>query len=239
MKIVAVNGSHKGETGNTNIMVNAFLKGAEKAGAEIVNIILAKKDLKPCRACKACWFNTPGQCIIKDDMTSILQLLKDADVWIWATPLYFDNISSILKIFIERLMVIGSPYWEKDNAGECRHLTTRTIPKLIMISNCGFPERSHFQVISHWINRHARNFGTELIGEIYTSEGALLSTQVAELHPIISNYLQVLETAGKEVVISTQLSEKTKKLLEQKFIPDEIYTQEAKRYVDSILINKP
>lgn len=239
MKIVAVNGSHKGEAGNTNIMINAFLKGAEKTGAEVANIILAKKELKPCTSCKACWFNTPGQCVIKDDMASILQLLKDADVWIWATPLYFDNISSMLKIFIERLMVIGSPYWGKDNSGENRHLTTITIPKLIIMSNCGFPERSHFQVISHWINRHARNFGTELIGEIYTSEGALLSTQVTELRPIISDYLQALERAGKEVATSTRLSEKTKKLLEQKFIPDEIYTQEAKRIVDSILINKP
>jgi len=235
MKIVAVNGSHKGKTGNTNIMVSNFLKGAEQAGAETVNIFLADKNIGYCTACKACWFNTPGTCVVKDDMNEVLCLLQDADVWIWATPLYFDNISSMLKVFIDRLMVIGSPYWDKDKDGEYRHLTTIAVPKLIMMSNCGYPETSHFQVISHCINRHARNLGTEVICEIYTSEGALLSTQVAELLPMVSDYLQALETAGKEIVTTMQVSEKTKKLLEQKFISDEVYAQEVKFYVDSIL----
>lgn len=235
MKIAAVNGSHKGKTGNTNIMVSNFLKGAEQAGAETVNIFLADKDIGYCTACKACWFKTPGTCVLKDDMHEVLHLLQNADIWLWATPLYFDNISSMLKVFIDRLMVIGSPYWDKDKVGECRHLTTSALPKLIMMSNCGYPEKSHFQVISHWIKRHARNLGTEVIGEIYTSEGALLNTQVDELLPMVSNYLQVLETAGKEIVTTMQLSEKTKKLLEEKFIPDAIYVQEVKRYVDSIL----
>jgi len=235
LKIVAVNGSHKGKNGNTDTMVSAFLKGAREAGAETLNIFLAGKEIRPCRACKVCWFGSPGRCVIKDDMADILRLLKDADVWIWATPLYFDNISSILKVFIDRLMVIGSPYWDKDKDGECRHLTTSVLPKLMMMSNCGYPERSHFQVISHWANRYARNLGTELIGEIYTSEGALLSTKVTELLPKILDYLQVLETAGKEVVTTMRLSEITKRLLEQKFIPDQIYVQEVKHYVDSML----
>jgi len=40
----------------------------------------------------------------------------------------------MLKVFIDRLMVIGSPYWDKDKVGECRHLTTSALPKLIMMS---------------------------------------------------------------------------------------------------------
>ena len=67
-------------------------------------------------------------------MHKVLRLLQNADVWLWATPLYFDNISSMLKVFIDRLMVIGSPYWDKDKVGECRHLTTSALPKLIMMS---------------------------------------------------------------------------------------------------------
>lgn len=235
MKIVAINGSHKGKSGNTDIMVTAFLKGAQEAGAEIVNIFLAEKEIKYCKACKACWFNSSGQCVIKDDMSEIMSLMEGADIRILATPLYFDNISSRLKVFMDRLMVTVSPYWEKDKDGECRHLTTHLSPKLIMISNCGYPERSNFQVISHWIRRIARNADTEVIGEIYASQGALLSTQVEELRPIIFNYLQALEKAGKEIVSDMRLSEGTKKLLEQNFISDEIYIQEVKKYVDSML----
>ncbi|MDF2564193.1 MAG: NADPH-dependent reductase [Massilibacillus sp.] len=235
MKIVAINGSHKGKAGNTNIMVNAFLKGAQEAGAETVNIFLAEKEIKYCKACKACWFNSPGQCVIEDDMAEILSLMEGADIRILATPLYFDNISSMQKVFMDRMMVTANPYWGKDKNGECRHFTTSLPPKLIMIANCGYPERSHFEVISHWIKRHARNINTDIICEIYASQGALLSTNADEVRPIITTYLKVLETAGKEIATEMKLTEKTAKLLEHNFIPDEIYIQEVKRYVDNIL----
>lgn len=235
MKIVAINGSHKGKFGNTDKMVSAFFKGAQAAGAETLNIFLAEKEIKYCKACKVCWFNGLGECVIKDDMTEILSLMEGLDVCILATPIYVDNISSMLKAFMDRLMVTISPYWEKDKNGECRHLRTSLSPKLIMISNCGYPERSHFQVISHWIKRVARNMNTEVIAEIYASQGALLNTRIEEVRLVVSNYLQALEKAGKEIITDMRLSEETKKLLERKFIPDEIYIEEAKKYVNSML----
>ncbi|AZV56780.1 flavodoxin family protein [Clostridium sp. AWRP] len=237
MKIVAINGSHVGKSGNTNVMVTALLKGAQEVGAQTNNIFLAEKNIEYCKACKFCWFKSPGKCVIKDDMNEILYSMKGADILILATPLYFDNISSMLKVFIDRLIVTASPYWEKDNDGECRHIRRYKTPKLIIVSNCGYPERSHFQVVSHWIRRVARNADTEVIGEIYASQGALLSTQVKELHAVISAYLKTLEKAGKEIVMDMRLSEQTKKLLEQNFIPDEIYIREAKNRSDYILKN--
>ena len=105
----------------------------------------------------------------------------------------------------------------------------------MMIANCGYPEKSQFQVISHWIKRVARNMNTEVIGEIYASQGALLSTEVEELRPVICKYLQLLEVAGKEIVTNLKLSEETITLLKSNFIPNEIYIQEVNRHVDLML----
>lgn len=52
---------------------------------------------------------------------------------------------------------------------------------------------------------------------------------------IVSNYLKVLETAGKEIAADMKLTEETTKSLEQNFISDEIYIQEVKQYVDMVL----
>lgn len=235
MKIAVINGSHRGRNGNTAIMVNAFLKGAMEAGADTININLAEKNIKYCTACKACWFKTPGKCVLRDDMAEIVELIEDADIRVLATPLYFDNISSMLKVFIDRLMITASPYWGIDAEGECRHLPTQAVPSLIMMANCGYPERSHFQVISHWIKRHARNLNAPVIAEIYASQGALLTVREDEVGVSVSNYVKALEAAGKEIATDRKLLSKTKTALEQKFIPDEVYIHEVKKNVDNLL----
>lgn len=172
-------------------------------------------------------------------MTGLLPLLKSAAVWVWATPLYFDNISSMLKTFIDRLMVLASPRWTKDENGECRHLTAMAPPKLVLVANCGYPERSHFQVVSHWIERHARNLGTEVIGEICVSEGALLSSQAEELRPIVADRLQAIETAGREIAAGLKISAETRDLLARPFIPAEAYIRGVDSYIDAMLKKTP
>lgn len=237
MKIVVINGSPKGKASNTNVMVSAFLKGALEAGAETVNIFLSEKEVKHCRGCFSCWLNTPGQCVIKDDMAEILAVCEGANIFVLATPLYFDNVSSMLKAFMDRMIVKSNPHFQKDADGECRHLKNAETPspKLVMISNCGFSERSHFQVISHWIKRVALNMKTEVSGEFYAAQGGLLNNNAEELRPIISEYLKNMENAGREIVADNKVSEKTKILLEQNFIPDEIYIEKANSYFDTVL----
>ncbi|WP_094604004.1 hypothetical protein SPSIL_044320 [Sporomusa silvacetica DSM 10669] len=226
MKIVAINGSPKGKASNTNVMVSAFLKGAQEAGAEIVNVFLAEKEIKHCKGCISCWTNTPGQCVIKDDMAEILAVKEGADILVLATPLYYDHISSMLKVFMDRMIVTVAPHVQKYSNGECRHVNKDNDaspfrsgvkpPKLVMISNCGYPERSHFQVISLWIERLALNMLTEVIGEIYIPQGPFLNLPAEALQPLtascpqlvdnIANYLQLLEKAGKEIATDSMLS---------------------------------
>lgn len=66
MKIVVINGSPKGKNSNTNVMVQAFLKGAQEA--ETLNIFLSEKEIKHCKGCHTCWTKGPGQCVTNDDM---------------------------------------------------------------------------------------------------------------------------------------------------------------------------
>lgn len=215
MKVVAINGSPRGKASNTNVLVSALLKGAQEAGAETVNVFLAEKDIRYCKGCYSCWTKTPGKCVIQDDMAEVLALLEGANVIVLATPLYFNNVSGTLKVFMDRLAVTGNPLAQKGAGKESQGLMPERIPpKFVMVANCGFPIKSQFEVVSLWIKKVASLMRTELIGEIYATRGHVFTVLPDELRPAIADYLQLLESAGKEIATGMKLSEATKEQLE-------------------------
>ena len=222
MEIVVINGSPKGKDSNTNVMVSAFLKGAQEAGAETINIFLCEKKIKHCKGCHTCWTKGPGQCVTNDDMLGILSQMAGANVIVFATPVYFGNLSGMLKVFMDRMTMIGSPHSQKDikEKGQKLNPIEAQTPKLMMISNCGLPNRDEFLVISLWMKRVAQKMRMELIGEVYATQGKFLTSTPEELQPVISNYLLLLENAGKEVAGNMKLSEETERQLSQNYISE-------------------
>jgi multimeric flavodoxin WrbA len=220
VRITSFNGSPKGARGNTHVMVEAFLRGAGEAGAETENVFLAGKKVLPCTGCNACWMKTPGICAQRDDMDELLAKVIASDVVVFATPVYVDNVTGLMKNFMDRLIPIADPHWEKDENGECRHLMRHGRPsKIAVISNCGFPQQSHFQVLRLLFRRVARNIHADLIAEIYRDGGALLTSPASELRPIVEHYKDLVRLAGREVVEKSRLSKETIARLEEPLFP--------------------
>lgn len=225
MKITVFSGGHKGGEGNTLILVEEFLKGAEEAGAETENIILAGKDIRRCMGRFECWLKTPGKCTIRDDMDDLLPRFMASDIVVFACPVYFDNVPSAMKNFIERLAPVLLPQFEEDGIGEYRHSRRYDkYPKLVVISNAGLPGQANFDVERLFFRRLARTFHTELIAEIYRGEGEIFrGKNNIMLKPLIGKYKKLLRSAGKEVVENQLLSEKTVKDLEKPIVPPSLY----------------
>ena len=152
-------------------------------------------------------------------MTDVISHLSGANIIVLASPLYFNNISGTLKVFMDRLTVTGSPHPPKAGKTESKNDKPMDVvpPILVMMSNCGFPDRSQFQVVSLWIKRAAAMMQTNLIGEIYAVQGKHLSNPTDELRPAIDNYLKLLESAGKEIALNLKLAETTENLLQYDF----------------------
>ncbi len=236
MKITVFNGSPRGEKGNTNFMVKEFLAGAKEAGAEVENIFLVKQKISHCLGCFHCWEKTPGECIIKDDMSIFLEKFENSNIVVFATPLYVDNVSGIMKNFMDRLIPLADPHFTTDENNETRHVKRSEFsPKIVVISNSGFPEASHFQVLKLLFRRIARNFHTEVIGEIYRGGGEILQKNILILKPLIWKYKSLLKKAGKEIVENLRLSEETVEKLEKPIISHEKYRNGANKFWDESL----
>lgn len=70
-------------------MVQAFLKGAQEAGAETLNIFLSEKEIKHCKGCHICRTKGPGQCVTNDDMLRVLSSMGGANIIAFATPVLY------------------------------------------------------------------------------------------------------------------------------------------------------
>ncbi len=235
MKITVFNGSPRGKRGNTHIMVKEFSKGVKKAGGVIENIFLIKKEIKPCLGCFDCWYKTPGKCIIKDDMNELLSKFLSSDIVVFATPIYIDNLTGIMKNFMDRLIPVIDPRFERDEIGECRHKKRfEKYPKIVVISNCGYPEQSHFQVLRLLFKRVARNLHSDIIAEIYRGGGWLLKTSLVS-KKLVLDYKKLLRKVGREIVKNLSLSEKTISELRKPIISVDEFIEFANKGCDKLL----
>lgn len=101
MKILILNGSPR-PNGNTKKMIDAFSEGAMSSGHQIDVVDVCKKKINGCLACEYCHTKGHGACIQKDDMQEVYDLLKEAEMLVIASPIYYHGISGQLKCVIDR-----------------------------------------------------------------------------------------------------------------------------------------
>ncbi len=207
MKITVFNGSPAGKNSATNVITAVFLRGAETAGAEIKNIFLADYKIEQCQGCFACWFKTPGKCIFNDDMQELLKLYNESDIVCFATPIFTWNMTGLLKNFIDRLVPLKCPKMvEQDGNYDMQDSKVKT-QKFIIISNCGFPGDNNFEVLKASVACCNPSL------EIYRNCGKLLKTKNPIAHEKVEQWLQIVEEAGKQVVLYGDVSERTREEL--------------------------
>lgn len=105
MKIIVLQGSPNIK-GSTSILSEQFIKGAQEKGHEVTRFDVSRMDIKPCIGCVACGYE--GPCVQKDDNEMIKEALLNADMVVFASPLYYFGMSAQLKAVIDRFCSYNS-----------------------------------------------------------------------------------------------------------------------------------
>ncbi len=94
--------------GNSDVLADAFAKGAAEAGNQVEKVNLANKEINFCKGCFVC--QSKQRCFMRDDADAIEQKMEQADVLAFATPIYYYEMSGQLKTMLDR----GNPLFTTD-----------------------------------------------------------------------------------------------------------------------------
>lgn len=118
MKNVLIISSSLRGGSNSEILAHEAEKGAIDAGNVVEFINLKGKKIKFCIGCLAC--QKTGKCVQKDDMAEMIAKVQNADTIIFATPIYYYEMSGQLKTFLDRC----NPLYGQDNKFKDVYLIT-------------------------------------------------------------------------------------------------------------------
>jgi multimeric flavodoxin WrbA len=172
VKILALIGSYR-KHGNTAQIVDLILERLQEAAShrahdalpgkalEIERIHLGDRDLGPCRGCRICFDRGEEQCPQKDDLLVIRAKMQEADGLILASPVYVDDVSGIVKNWIDRLAFVCH---RPEFAGKCAYL----------IATVGSSPTSHtLRTLSLALN----TWGFHVVGQAGFKMGALMTPE--------------------------------------------------------------
>jgi multimeric flavodoxin WrbA len=104
--ILGIMGSPR-KKGNTHLLVDSILKGAEEEGAKADTLLLTDLKIKECDGCHRCWKGE--ECPKDDDMVNVYPRIIKSDLFIFGTPVYWYGPTGLMKLFIDRFVYFNCP----------------------------------------------------------------------------------------------------------------------------------
>lgn len=148
MNILIINGSHR--NGNTKRFIKKAEEVLSKKGYSVEILELLEKKFEFCKGCLVC--EESGECVIDDTFTQdIYKALKEADAYVFATPVYFNTVTALFKNFIDRTNCLCSYYEEN--------------PKKITMFLVGQADEDSLNSALGYLNEYAEIMNFEVAGE--------------------------------------------------------------------------
>jgi len=227
MNVLAFNSSPRKEKGISEIVMNLFLEGAKEAGAETERHYVCDLDVKGCLGCFACWTETPGRCVHRDDMDWIIPRWGEADVIYLGTPIYNYNITHYLQRLTERMLPTILHYME-EREGLTRHPERyeRRPRKTVLAAVAGFPDLENFDV--------AKALFPDALHILLPSAQILEDPEGSKL---VAFFTEAVKEAGRQIVTKGTVDENVRKNLVVDYPPEvkNMMREDANKYFEALL----
>ena len=224
MKVLAINGSPHMVEGNTAMILNPFLEGMKEAGADVDLFYTQKLKIGPCNGDMSCWFVNPGTCGQKDDMQMLLPKFKEADVIVWASPVYYSGVTGPLKNLMDRQL----PLHIEGELGSKRQ-------KIVLVSTCGAWEVSMFDPLLQQMKAlYSRPEGSsDFAGALLRpmADGMKEMIKAGETR-LVEGVFRAAKEAGRQLAKEGKISEELQKEVAKELMPRDAYYKAAQMMME-------
>ena len=225
MKVLAINGSPHMDEGNTAMILNPFLEGMKEAGGDVEVFYTRKLKIGPCNGDLSCWFKNPGTCGQKDDMQMLLPKIKEADVIVWASPVYYAGVTGPLKNLMDRQLPL---YLQ---GGRVKR------QKAVLVSTCGAWELSMFDPLLLQMKAiYTRPDGSsDFAGALLRpmADGMKEMVKAGETG-LVDGIFQAAKEAGRQLAKEGMISEELQKQVSRELMPRDAYYKAAQMMMEEI-----
>lgn len=228
MKIVAINASHRGDKGFTQFLLEKLAAGAREAGADFDIVALSKCRINQCIGCEVCHTEKSYlKCIFedKDDVKSVFDRMRAADIIVFATPVYVFGMSGLMKRFFDRINSTGdSNKLKVTKSGLFFHhidgeLCSKRFALVVTCDN--LEDRTSESVVSYF-KSYSQFMDAPIAGMLIRKSGRLIghghSPELEKKYPRIYDVYEAYVQAGRELATKKHITAKTRKRANQQII---------------------
>jgi multimeric flavodoxin WrbA len=200
-KIIAVNSSPNMEKGNTSLILTPFLEGMREKGADVELFYTKKLRIRPCQGDFDCVMKTPGECFQKDDMKMLYPKLVDADIWVFASPLYVSSVNGPMKNLWDRIIIPMGEVRTVFRNGRSRHPMRAGIKsgKIVLVSSCGYWKVDNFNMLIDLTKEFGYHSEREYIGALLRPHAYAMRYMVDSGNQA-DDVLEAAREAGRQLI---------------------------------------
>ncbi|MFC1911582.1 flavodoxin family protein [Chloroflexota bacterium] len=184
-RILVINGATR-EDGNTDVIVKKLAEGILTAGLKVRCVTLRELNISDCIGCCQCL--RESTCHFQDDMTGLRDAVVAADVLVFASPIYWCEVTALMKTFIDRLYF----YHHKANSSLVAG------KKALLLTTLGEKDAAYeSEVLIEFYKRCLRSLGITILDMLFFPE--LMEKEDIEQRP---DYLEIALNTGKKIAAS-------------------------------------
>jgi NAD(P)H-dependent FMN reductase len=227
-RIVALNGSHRGDKGQTHFFIDYLFQGATAAGADCEVVTLARLKINRCLSCYRC---QTGElhlvCVYddKDDVRGILDKMAAADILVFATPIYLMNMSGLLKTFLDRLYsTMDVARGELSDCGLIHHhinpvISSKPFVTLVVCSNI---EEESWKSVPAYFRTYAQFMNAPQVGVLVRNAAGLFGqmddAEISRQFPRLADICRAYKRAGAELATLGRIRRGTQRRANQEAV---------------------